>query len=522
MTHLDRIINQDASLAAAVLSLPWVTDGIATHESAALSKIASIATRDTALARTIVGFSWMLDDISGDESNALQNLSAAAAGSVAMSRSLVSFPWVADDITEQEWNAIGRFADLAQMDPSIAETVVGFPWVADDINEHERWSLRYLSDLTNRSLDLGARAAQLPWVIDEITEDERWTLWLLNDLAASDATLAGELMAMPFLTASFETRDRHALNSLRLLNESPSNLEFVTDQPWFKNGLDDVDASFVAVLYDLSIRSPDEFTTMVVTRHVKTSVFTLPLAGETEIIAFRLTSFSLTSTVLSQVESAVRAMEQLMGVPFPRNEIILLFLDPTDFQKIGVVTLALHVGTHMIVSRPEVIQGDFKHTLAHEIAHYYWGSQNAPLWFREGGADFLASYALDQSQQVSLSERRHQLDIGGARTCAIAGIDYIQRLIDDLAAQGYSKHQSSYSFLCNYALGEFLLLNLYQAMGFDGSSNAWNELYLLAKAEGRPVTEQEIHQAFFGQASASQLAEVSQLYDRWHRGDFSP
>ena len=106
-----------------------------------------------------------------------------------------------------------------------------------------------------------------------------------------------------------------------------------------------------------------------------------------------------------------------------RNELILLFLDPMDFQGTGVITLALHVGTHMVVSRPEVFQGDFNHTLAHEIAHYYWGSNNAPLWFREGGADFLASYALDQSDSVSLPERRHALDIGGARSCAIDGID---------------------------------------------------------------------------------------------------
>lgn len=402
------------------------------------------------------------------------------------------------------------------------------PWAAgitgDITNEHEQWALRYLDDLTIQSVELGALAARLPWVLDGITEDERWTLWLLRDQATSDLSMAKDLMAMPFLTTSFEVRDRHALNSLRLLGEAPANLELVTGQSWFQDGMDDVDAAFLSVLYDLSIRSPGEFTAMVQTRYDKITSFTLPLAGEAEIIAFRPTPFSRTSTALSQAESAVRAMEELMRVPFPRNEIILLFLNPMDFQKSGVITLALHVGTHMVVSRPEVIQGDFAHTLPHEIAHYYWGSLNAPLWFREGGSDFLASYALAQSGQaslqVSLAERRHLLDIGGARRCAISGIDYIQRLIDDLAAQGYSKYQSSLSFLCNYALGEFLLLELYQAMGFDGSSDAWNELYLLSKSEGREVTEVEIRQAFLSHASTDQLDEVLSLYQRWHRGDF--
>ncbi len=391
----------------------------------------------------------------------------------------------------------------------------------DSVNQHEQWSLRYMDDLATQSVDLGVLAARLPREIDGITEDERWTLWLLRAKASSNLSLAKDLMKMPFLTTSFEVRDRHALNSLRLLGESPANLELVTGQSWFQDGMDDVDAAFLSVLYDLSIRSPAEFTAMVQTRYDKTTSFTLPLAGEAEIIAFRPTPFSRTSAALSQAESAVRAMEELMGVPFPRNEIILLFLNPMDFQGSGVITLALHVGTHMVVSRPEVIQGDFDHTLAHEIAHYYWSSRNAPLWFREGGADFLSSYALAQSDQVSLTQRRHVLDIGGARRCAITGIDYIQRLIDDLAAQGYSKYTSSLSFLCNYALGEFLLLELYQAMGFEGSSTAWNELYRLSESEGREVTEVEIRQAFLSHASTDQLDEVLRLYQRWHRGDFS-
>ena len=65
------------------------------------------------------------------------------------------------------------------------------------------------------------------------------------------------------------------------------------------------------------------------------------------------------------------------------------------------------------------------------------------------------------------------------------------------------------------------MLELYQAMGFEGSSTAWNELYRLSESEGREVTEVEIRQAFLSHASTDQLDEVLRLYQRWHRGDFS-
>jgi hypothetical protein len=190
----------------------------------------------------------------------------------------------------------------------------------------------------------------------------------------------------------------------------------------------------------------------------------------------------------------------------------LIFVDPFEWAPQGDVTIALHVGTHMLVTRPEVIQGDFRHALAHEVAHYYWGSGNAPVWLREGGADFLASYALDWSQWESLADRRHDLDIGGTRTCATRGVQSIQQLSGD---------SDSPNFYCNYALGEFLLLNLYQIMGTDGSTSAWKQLYLLAEPEGRLVTEIEIHQAFLQHTPADQVAEFTTLYNRWHGGDFS-
>ena len=460
-----------------------------------------------------------------------------------------------DGITEDEMWALRYLADLAGQDLSLGQTISGYPWVLDNITEDERWSLRFLHDLTVHSLQLGTSTAEFVWLADNLEEHERnalqnlaalayWNLpaalgvtdypWLadgitdaewdalggLASLAETDTSLAGQLAAMTFLASSFEVRDKDALWSIFSLNESAANLALLTEQDWFQDGLDDEEAAFVSVLADLAERSPDEFRAMVDAHYTQSRSLSLPLTGDVDLIAFRLTPFPGHSNIMDQVEDAIRAFEDLMDVPFPRREVILLFVNPMyEWPAVNTFVSARHVGTHMLVTREEVIEGDYRHTVPHEVAHYYWGYENAPVWFAEGGADFLTSYALDQSGWRSLSNRRTDVWNDDVRWCNLRGIEYIQQLIDLLALDGYAAHAATPQFLCNYALGEYLMLNLYQTMGPEASSDAWNELFLLAKGENRELTEDEIYQAFLRNTPAGQVDEFRSLYDQWHGGE---
>ena len=136
-----------------------------------------------------------------------------------------------------------------------------------------------------------------------------------------------------------------------------------------------------------------------------------------------------------------------------------------------------------------------------------------------GGADFLASYTLDWIGRKTLADRYSDLGGGQVRTCADRGMDSIQDVLDKLEFQGYAEHAASPYFLCNYILGESLLINLHQTTGPD-SPNAWQELYLLSESEGRAVTEDEIHQAFGRDLSGNQTNDFNGVYDRWHGGVF--
>ena len=376
-----------------------------------------------------------------------------------------------------------------------------------------------LAEMTGKDASLVADLISLSWVVDDITDQERWALSYLSQVADQDIALAKLLATMNFYTESVEDRDVWALISL--LDLSTSDRAYLVGQDWFSDGLDDDEAAFVAVLGDLAKRSPQQFQGLVDTQYIQSTTVDLPLAGEVALIGVRPSPFKPFDPGLPLVEDSLLAMESFMNVPFPREEVIVLFVDPFEFNPINDFTLALYLGTHLLVTRPEVIQGDFRRTVAHEVAHYYWQSSNAPLWFREGGADFLAGYTLDWNGRQTLAERHHDLDTSDVQICANRGQDSIQELLDLLQLQGYAKHQSTPYFLCNSILGEFLLIKLYQTIGLDGASAAWTELYMIWQSEGRAVTEAEIYQAFLRNTSIGQVNDFQGVYDRWHGGVFA-
>ena len=158
--------------------------------------------------------------------------------------------------------------------------------------------------------------------------------------------------------------------------------------------------------------------------------------------------------------------------------------------------------------------------LAHQVAHKYWGTNEAPLWFREGAADFLTSSIRDQLYGEPLQDRATYALPTAVVSCDALTMTTIQKLIDQLAIDGFAKHQQAAYFTCNYNLGENLFLKLYQTLGSDPFSAAWKELYQLAKQEEGQITENEIYQAFLRHTTEATVGEFQELYSNLHGGDF--
>ena len=514
LRYISDIHEADPLFAARVAALPWVTDDITNHEAAALLYLRDIHATEPLFGESVTAITWFADGILEDERWALRYIRDIHSADPLLGVRVAALPWVIDDITEDEQIALRYISDIHAADPIFGERIAALPWVVDDLTNDEKWALRYIRIIHAADPSSAERLAAYPWVSDTITEDEKSALRYLSDLAEKDASLAGQLVAMPFLESSFEVRDKDALRSILDLSESPADLMLLTEQDWFQDGLDDDEASFVSVLSEVAERSPDEYRAFVVAHYTQSRTVSLPLAGDIQLIAFRVTPFPGYSTIMDQIEDAIRAMESLMDVPFPRQEIILLMGDPIEFAP------AFYNGSHIVATREEAAHTDYRRLLAHEVAHYYWGYRNAPAWFAEGGADFLASYTLDLNGWTSLTRRETTLN-DSISWCKLQGIWYIQQLIDQLAQLGLAAHKDTPQWGCNYYLGEYLLVDLYQGLGQEASGQAWNGLYLLAQGEDHVLTEDEIYQAFLRNMPPSEADEVRSLYDQWHGGEFA-
>ena len=172
----------------------------------------------------------------------------------------------------------------------------------------------------------------------------------------------------------------------------------------------------------------------------------------------------------------------------------------------------------MVVQPGLARQGDTNRVLIHEVGHYYWGSSEVPLWFREGGPDFLSSYVRDKLYGDSLEERGIYDLPRNSNYCAFVNLDTIQKLIDRLSSEGFSTFADSELFICNYYMGENLFFQLYNFLGEDPFRSAWAELYILSQVEDRQITEEEIYTAFLRQTNSGTVDTFKDVYTELHAG----
>lgn len=385
--------------------------------------------------------------------------------------------------------------------------------------------------LSKSNLALARRLSEFAWVQDGVSSEESRVLSQFRYLASENAALAEQIVGMPFFTDSAESGDDNTLYALYDLSISyPGKLKLLLDQDWFADGLTQNEARYVTILYThavletLEVFGADDYQLLLdkaLGEKAVSRTISLPRAGDIELVTFnRPLSSRNADRILDHLEAAVAAIEEFMTIPFPDEEILLLFTDP------GEDALGLYVGTHMIASA-ELGVKDLNQVLTHELAHYYWccsDNANLPLWIGEGGPNFLATYVSDQFNVRSLDERRRDLtsNYGEVTYCKTRlGIGSIQKLLTKLAENGYAKHRESVYFSCNYALGEILALDLYQFMGDKSFREAWKEIYRLSEETDELLPEEAIYQVFLNGVEDHKVKGLKEIYQRWH-GGFGP
>ena len=390
---------------------------------------------------------------------------------------MLGFSWVVDGITTSEALTISRVLHLVDFDPNLARDILALGWMSDD----------------------------------DMPPMEGYAFGSIALLASSDLSLASRVIKGQFMEPPFRRRDEYVLNDLASMSIQPPGsiagpelLAQISSQPWFNDGIDDLEA---ALLHAIAVSS-NEFGRVLMAEHYVASVpIDLPLAGDTELVVVRHTPFPADDQTFGILEEGIRAIEAFMGTPFPLDDVILIITEP-DIWRVeaakfvgrswGGRSKATYIAGHIVVNDSEF--GLSRATLYHELAHHYM-LLHAPGWLAEGAASFLETYVLAKAYAETLEQRLELLDS-----------------LDGCGRESIQQHlQSRGDTWCNYYLGERFLLAMYGALGSDAVSGGLTDLYNQSLFLEN-LDEDVIYWAFLSNVPAGKEEAFKDVYRRYHGG----
>ena len=527
---------EDPKSAAAIKTLPWVSDGVAPSETEALQELLYLATTyptvfrglmqlawvndginqleyvvvesihaaayyDAALARRIANLSWVANGVEPPEPDAVESLWVVASKDVELAEKIITLAWVEDGVTELENAAVENLSFIANANVGLAERVADLPWVQDGVTELENAAVENVFFITDADVGLGHQVANMPWLADDVTAAESSVVEELWYIAYEDAVAAVRLVGMPFLR-SLEPPDIVATESLASLAAlNPPAFREVMSHPTVTNGITDEWSPIVATLYDVSEEAPalvdillDPYQVTLEWRAV-----TLPHSGAVDLVIIRTGPGAQRSMDL--LENAVRSAEAFMGEPLPTNYVGLLFSNTVSGYSAGT-NYATHVA---VLPEYDVDDGSDNaeftgHLIAHEVAHYYWFRGRD--WVDEGISDLMASIAENARTGQPVEATNDPCEY----------TDNIAEL-ERLAALG-----NDYVFDCNYSLGEGFFLDLYRTLGDQAFREGLRRLYLMALVEDDVDYFEGTLVGISHVADAFQSNAAKAVIDHWYHG----
>ena len=303
--------------------------------------------------------------------------------------------------------------------------------------------------------ELARKIAGLPWIEDGM-EELRELNAARGLILLADAGHAARLIEEPWVV---EGRNFPALQALQVLKHShPETLDKIMSHPTISDGITDQEAKILATLTTAAnpvgyfLEDADLLDKLLDSEQVllEERTITLPLAGETDITIIRTRPGA--DRTMDFMEQSVRNIEEFMGLPFPRRQVVYLFVDAPG----GGINLGTHV---QIRASEQVTSGESMFNLvAHETSHYYW--KGLPSWLSEGAATLMESVVADTLRRPPDTE-----------PCLLAStIAEFETLASDPTSFDY--------YDCEYSLGTNLLYEMYQNMDDTTFRLAFRRLYL--------------------------------------------
>ena len=498
----------DEQVAAAHLSqtIPWLdSPPDALHRQAAESVIA-LWIHDARLGDSVALMPWVADGLTDAEGESLQRIRRLGIREAEDALVLLQLPWVVDmpgDMAENfEWHAFNLLLGVSLDIPEVGSFLVAFPLTADGIT-FDRWSvLELLLETALSDLERAKQLAALDWVADGIEPHEFRLLSTTVSTAESSPSLSEYLLSLPQLTNRITGDLRpHVLRALTgLALDSQDNLQQITVQPWYADGLEDEEAVLIVVLERAAEDSPELFHDLLAAHSTQTRTVELPLTGRVRLWIVQNSPFQDGEDVLRTMEESVRYLEELIQEPFPTNDFILSVVDPS--YGAGGEWLNTHI--RLVRNQPS---GSVE-SITHETGHFIFKGQR---WYSEGASELGQAYVNHRTGVQTLDQRRGQLAMN-TKCAGYANIRHWEYQMEELG--------QTVGDLCPYIMGENFLLNLWALIGQEGVSAALRELHVLDRDEGQGITEELIYSVFLRNAPAGKQDEFRDLYRRLHGGPF--
>ena len=360
-----------------------------------------------------------------------------------------------------------------------------------------------------------ARISGIAWIADGLHDvDEFNAAERLVNIGIDAPDTLNTLLDGGFPGDTLEPLELPALLSLqRMAQNRTERLAQLTNADWFRDGLTESEAAIVAVLYERSRFLSPEFDDIVSSPGsvaVETGYATNRAGQSVPIAIIREAGvLNFHSQVMAVAQAAVPVFEDMFDAPFPTPAIVI---HVTDY--VAGVAAGTNYQTHVTL-KSEIdanVRPDFApHAIFHEIAHYYLYAR--PTWYAEGGADFAASYA----RHVTAGEG---IEATNSPCAAAASLSELEMRLPagepDVPGDGDL-------WQCNYALGERLMLALYQKLGEQGFLQGWREIYgTLARDPSYPsqqeLAEIDLRVAWLRAAGMEAQPELEHIWDQWYRG----
>ena len=477
------------------------------------------------MAKFMTLWPWVFDaDMLTNEREFVERIANLGLEAREFARQLVGLSWLADGFTEWEQAAIDKLLDISWNDIESAGLILRFPWVADGITYDEAWAIARIRILLNEDREFGRSVLGQWWVLDDMLRVERYALSSLVSLRRVNSNLAWQAIKEPFMKPPFRNRDQHALGVLVSLarvgphsDERHTLLAQLSDQPWFRDGLDDLDA---ALLYAITNTWGEFRQNLIDSHYVASKTVTLPLSGEVDTVVVRSNPFPLNDHTFGALEDGLRNIEDFMEMPFPVNDVILIVTDPS-FLKVRGQYRASIVGDSGVDSADmralifvnDTKSGPPKDTIYHELGHYYF--LDGPSWLQEGTAHLLEDFT---QERLGVESIEHRLSTYGTSL----GHSSQEQLYDDVD----TIHEVVYlSSRCDYRhLGERFLLEMYFILGPDALAAALGDLYSRSRRFIR-LNEDAIFYSLLSHTTDENMEAFETTYRRYHGGpavDFDP